>query len=151
MDDGIKKEYLRSTYRVVYIEQNYAEARLKNYHLLLPTFQNITSIVYLRVCYRREFGGFYQACTTRQSSMKFKTDETITKIAMESGYETSASLPRLLKKQYLGLRLESLEKLTGDKGEAMLEAKFVDFDAVECFISGKPGLTRSLVVRRGKC
>lgn len=101
MDDSIKEEYLRSAYRVVfYIEQNYASEL---------TLEELSSVAgFSKYHFHRIFksvigeslGDFIRRTRLAKTSMKFKTDETITKIAMESGYETSASFAKAFKKHF---------------------------------------------------
>lgn len=140
MDDGIKEEYLRSAYRVVfYIEQNYASEL---------TLEELSSVAgFSKYHFHRIFksvigeslGDFIRRARLAKTSMKFKTDERITKIAMESGYETSASFAKAFKKHFGITPREFGKSSRVTKGEAMLEAKFVDFDAVEVFYVRKTG------------
>jgi AraC family transcriptional regulator len=140
VDDGIKEEYLRSAYRVVfYIEQNYASEL---------TLEELSSVAgFSKYHFHRIFksvigeslGDFIRRARLAKTSMKFKTDERITKIAMESGYETSASFAKAFKKHFGITPREFGKSSRVTKGEAMLEAKFVDFDAVEVFYVRKTG------------
>jgi len=135
-----KDDYIQSVYRVIfYIEQNY------NRDLTLDELSKVAS--FSKYHFHRVFksivgenlGDYIRRVRLQSTTLKFKTNQKITEIALNSGYETNASFSKAFKKHFGMNPKEFSQKAKTLKGVKMLEAKFVELEAIEILYVRKTG------------
>ena len=73
------------------------------------------------------------------ATIKFLSNQKITQIALESGYETNASFSKAFKKHYGMTPREFSHNAKKTKGDKMLKAKFVELESVEVLYVRRTG------------
>jgi len=140
MKKTTKDDYIQSVYKVIfYIEQHYNEdltleelskvASFSKYH-----FHRIfKSIVGVNV------SDYIRRVRLSSTTLKFKTNQKITEIALDSGYETNSSFSKAFKKYFGITPKEFSQNAKEKKGLKMLKHKIVDLEPVEVLYVRKEG------------
>lgn len=140
MESGVKEEYLRSVYKVVfYIEENCAR------ELTLDELSSVAG--FSKYHFHRIFksvigecpGDFVRRVRLVSTAMRFKSDKSITEIAMTSGYETSASFAKAFKNHFGITPREFSKESKIKKGLKMLKPSIVDMKPAEVLCVRKTG------------
>ncbi len=135
-----KDTYLQSVYRVIlYIEQHYPEnltieelsrvAGFSPYHFH-RIFKSIIG---------ESLGSHIRRVRLAMSTSKFLTDQSITAIAMESGYETPASFTKAFKHHFGITPREFSKRIRSTKGSNMLEPIYVNLEPIDVLCARKTG------------
>jgi len=140
MKKTTKDDYCRSVNKVTeYIEKNYAA------DLTLDTLSRISGFskyhfhrIFLAVT-GESLNAFVRRVRLSKSTGKLANDLSVTEVAMQSGYETPAAFARAFKEQY-GLSPKAFAKnIKEQKGDAMIDARIIDFEPVEVLYVRKRG------------
>ncbi|MDD5157014.1 GyrI-like domain-containing protein [Sulfurimonas sp.] len=140
MKKTTKDEYLQSIYKVIYyIEQNY------NNDLTLEELSKVAS--FSKYHFHRIFSSvidenlsdYIRRVRLSSTTMKFKTNLSITQIAQTSGYETHASFSKAFKKHFKITPKEFSKNAKKKKGNKMLEPKIVEIETIDVLYVRKTG------------
>mgnify|MGYP001131490258 CR=1 FL=1 len=132
MSSSTKDDYVQSVCRVIlYIEQNY------NSDLTLDKLSKIAS--FSKYHFHRIFksivgesmADYIRRVRLQSSTLQFKTNQKITQIAMNSGYETNASFSKAFKKHFGITPKEFAKNAKLKRGNKMLEPKIVELEDIE--------------------
>lgn len=127
-----KNHYLQSVYKVIfYIEQNYGYelsleelsfvAGFSKYHFH-RIFKSITG---------ENLSDYIRRVRLSSTTLKLKTNQKITQIAMHSGYETNASFSRAFKKHFGMTPKEFSKNAKIKKGNAILKPEFIELEDIK--------------------
>ena len=140
MKKTIKDDYIQSVYKVIfYIEQNY------NYDLTLQELSKIAG--FSKYHFHRIFksiigenlSDYIRRVRLSSTTLKFKTNQKITQIAIDSGYETNASFSKAFKNHFGITPKEFSQNAKKKKGLKMLKPKIVELESVEVLCVRKEG------------
>ena len=140
MKKTTKDDYIQSVYKVIsYIEQNY------NYDLTLKELSKVAG--FSKYHFHRVFksiigenlSDYIRRIRLSSTTLKFKTTQKITQIAINSGYETNASFSKAFKNHFGITPKEFSLNAKKKKGLKMLEAKIVELTPVEVLYVRKEG------------
>ncbi len=140
MKKTTKDDYIQSVYKVIfYIEQNY------NYDLTLQELSKIAG--FSKYHFHRIFksiigenlSDYIRRVRLSSTTLKFKTNQKITQIAINSGYETNASFSKAFKNHFGVTPKEFSLNAKNKKGLKMIEAKIVELKPVEVLYVRKEG------------
>ncbi len=135
-----KDEYTQSIYRVIlYVEQNYT------YELTLEELAKVAG--FSKYHFHRIFKSmvgeslseYVRRVRLSSTTLKFKTDQKVTQIAMNSGYETNASFSKAFKNHFGMTPKEFGQNAKLQKGSKMQEPKMVELDPVEVLYVRRKG------------
>jgi AraC family transcriptional regulator len=140
MSNSTKDDYVQSVCRVIlYIEQNY------NSDLTLDELSKIAS--FSKYHFHRIFKSvvgesmaeYIRRVRLSSTTLQFKTNQKITQIAMNSGYETNASFSKAFKKHFGITPKEFAKNAKIKRGNKMLEPKIVEIEDIEILYVRKTG------------
>ncbi|WP_419771408.1 MAG: AraC family transcriptional regulator [Candidatus Marinarcus sp.] len=140
MSKSTKDDYVQSVCRVIlYIEQNY------NSDLTLDELSKIAS--FSKYHFHRIFKSivgesmvdYIRRVRLQSTTLQFKTNQKITQIAMNSGYETNASFSKAFKKHFGVTPKEFAKNAKLKRGNKMLEPKIVELEDIEILYVRKTG------------
>ncbi|ADG94365.1 transcriptional regulator, AraC family [Arcobacter nitrofigilis DSM 7299] len=140
MSKSTKDDYVQSVCRVIlYIEQNY------NSDLTLDELSKIAS--FSKYHFHRIFKSivgesmvdYIRRVRLQSTTLQFKTNQKITQIAMNSGYETNASFSKAFKKHFGITPKEFAKNAKLKRGNKMLEPKIVKLEDIEILYVRKTG------------
>jgi AraC family transcriptional regulator len=141
-----KNHYIQSVYKVIfYIEQNYG------YELSLEELANVAG--FSKYHFHRIFksitgenlSDYIRRVRLSSTTLKLKTNQKITHIAMNSGYETNASFSRAFKKHFGMTPTEFSKNAKTKKGNNMLEPEIIEIKDIELFYVRATGEYRQSV------
>lgn len=142
-DKGVavkKEEYLRNVYKVVfYIEAHYDSELTLEELSRVAGFSKYHFHRIFKSVIGESVGEFLRRIRLEASAMKLKSDQTITQIAMNSGYETSASFAKAFKNRFGIAPREFSKNAKMKKGLKMLKPKIVDIEPIEVLCVRKTG------------
>lgn len=140
MSNSTKDDYVQSVCRVIlYIEQNY------NSDLTLDELSKIASFskYYFHRIFKSIVGesmvDYIRRVRLQSTTLQFKTNQKITQIAMNSGYETNASFSKAFKKHFGITPKEFAKNAKLKRGNKMLEPKIVKLEDIEILYVRKTG------------
>jgi len=140
MKKRTKDDYIQSVYKVIfYIEQNYS------YDLTLDELSKVAG--FSKYHFHRIFksiigenlSDYIRRVRLSSTILKFKTDQKITQIAMNSGYETNASFSKAFKKHFGITPKEFAKNAKEKKGLKMLQPKIIELNPIEVLCVRKEG------------
>jgi len=140
MKKTTKDDYIQSVYKVIfYIEQNYS------YDLTLEELSKVAG--FSKYHFHRIFksiigenlSDYIRRVRLSSTTLKFKTNQKITQIALTSGYETNASFSKAFKNHFGITPKEFSLNAKKNKGFKMLQAKIVELKPVEVLYVRKEG------------
>lgn len=140
MKKTTKDDYIQSVYKVIfYIEQNY------NYDLTLKELSKVAG--FSKYHFHRVFksiigenlSDYIRRVRLSSTTLKFKTNQKITQIAIDSGYETNASFSKAFKNHFGITPKEFSQNAKKKKGLKMQEPKIVELEPVEVLYVRKEG------------
>ncbi|PLY08042.1 MAG: AraC family transcriptional regulator [Arcobacter sp.] len=140
MSKTTKDDYVQSVCRVIlYIEQNY------NSELTLEELSKVAS--FSKYHFHRIFksivgesmGDYIRRVRLQSTTLQFMTNQKITQIAMNSGYETNASFSKAFKKHFGITPKEFAKNAKLKRGNKMLEPKIVELDDIEILYVRRTG------------
>ncbi len=129
-----KDNYIQSVYKVIfYIEQNYG------YELTLEELASVAG--FSKYHFHRIFksiigetlSDYIRRVRLSSTTLKLKTNQKITHIAMNSGYETNASFSKAFKKHFGVTPTEFSKNAKIKKGNNMLEPEIIEIKDIELF------------------
>jgi AraC family transcriptional regulator len=135
-----KDDYIQSVCKVIlYIEQNY------NDNLTLEELSKVAS--FSKYHFHRIFksivnenlSDYIRRVRLQSTTLKFKTNQKITQIALASGYETNASFSKAFKKHFGITPKEFSQNAKTKKGLKMQEPKIIELKPVEVLYVRKEG------------
>jgi AraC family transcriptional regulator len=135
-----KDDYIQSVCRVIlYIEQNYSD------ELTLESLSKIAS--FSKYHFHRIFksivgenlSNYIRRVRLQSTTLKFKTNQNVTQIALTSGYETNASFSKAFKKHFGITPKEFSQNAKIQKGLKMQMPKIVKLESVEVLYVRKEG------------
>ncbi|RXJ87777.1 GyrI-like domain-containing protein [Arcobacter sp. CECT 8985] len=140
MGNSTKDDYVQSICRVIlYIEQNYnseltldilsKHASFSKYHFH-RIFKSIVG---------ESMGEYIRRVRLQSTTLQFKTNQKITQIAMNSGYETNASFSKAFKKHFGITPKEFAKNAKLKRGNKMLEPKIIKLEDIEILYVRKTG------------
>jgi AraC family transcriptional regulator len=141
-----KNHYIQSVYKVIfYIEQNYG------YELSLEELSSVAG--FSKYHFHRIFksitgenlSDYIRRVRLSSTTLKLKTNQKITHIAMNSGYETNASFSRAFKKHFGMTPTEFSKDAKTKKGNNMLEPEIIEIKDIELFYVRATGEYRQSV------
>ncbi len=140
MKKTTKNDYIQSVYKVIfYIEQNY------NYDITLEELSKVAG--FSKYHFHRIFksiigenlSDYIRRVRLSSTTLKFKTNQKITQIAMDSGYETNASFSKAFKNHFGITPKEFSQNAKKKKGLKMLKPKIVELEPIEVLYVRKEG------------
>ena len=132
MKKTTKDDYIQSVYKVIfYIEQNY------NKDLTLEELSKVAS--FSKYHFHRIFksivgenvGDYIRRVRLSSTTLKFKTNQKITEIALDSGYETNSSFSKAFKKHFGITPKEFSKNAKKKKGNTMLMPEILEIEDIE--------------------
>ncbi len=135
-----KDDYIQRVCKVIlYIEQNY------NTDLTLEELSKVAS--FSKYHFHRIFksivnenlSDYIRRVILQSTTLKFKTNQKITQIALTSGYETNAFFSKAFKKHFGVTPKEFSQNAKTKKGSEMQEPKIVELKPVEVLYVRKEG------------
>ena len=135
-----KNDYIQSVCKVIlYIEQNY------NDNLTLEELSKIAS--FSKYHFHRIFksivnenlSDYIRRVRLQSTTLKFKTNQKITEIALTSGYETNSSFSKAFKNHFGVTPKEFSQNAKTKKGLKMQEPKIVELEPIEVLYVRKEG------------
>ncbi len=127
-----KDDYIQSVYKVIfYIEQNYT------YELTLEELSSVAG--FSKYHFHRIFksiigetlNDYIRRVRLSSTTIKLKTNQKITQIALNSGYETNASFSKAFKKHFGITPKEFSKNAKIKKGNDVLEPEIVEIQDIE--------------------
>lgn len=140
MSKSTKDDYIQSVCRVIlYIEQNY------NKELSLDELSKIAS--FSKYHFHRIFksivgesmGEYIRRVRLQSTTLQFKTNQKITQIAMNIGYETNASFSKAFKKHFGITPKEFAKNAKLKRGNKMIEPKIVELKDMDILYVRRTG------------
>ena len=140
MKKTTEDDYIQSVYKVIsYIDQNYA------YDLTLEELSKVAG--YSKYHFHRVFksiigenlSDYIRRVRLSSTTLKFKTTQKITQIAINSGYKNNASFSKAFKNHFGITPKEFSLNAKKKKGLKMLEPKIVELKPVEVLYVRKEG------------
>jgi AraC family transcriptional regulator len=141
-----KDNYIQSVYKVIfYIEQNYG------YELTLEELASVAG--FSKYHFHRIFksiigetlSDYIRRVRLSSTTLKLKTNQKISHIAMNSGYETNASFSKAFKKHFGVTPTEFSKNAKTKKGNNMLEPEIIEIKDIELFYVRATGEYRQSV------
>jgi len=140
MKNITKSDYLQSVYKVIfYIEQNY------KYNLTLQELSKVAgfSKYHFHRIFKSTIGenvsDYVKRVRLSSTTLKFKTNNKITQIAQDSGYETNSSFSKAFKNHFGITPKEFSLNAKKRKGLKMLKSKIVVLEPIEVLYVRKEG------------
>jgi AraC family transcriptional regulator len=140
MSKSTKDDYIESICRVIlYIEQNY------NSELTLDELSKYAS--FSKYHFHRIFksvvgesmGEYIRRVRLQSTTLQFMTNQKITQIAMNSGYETNASFSKAFKKHFGITPKEFAKNAKLKRGNKMLEPKILELEDIDILYVRRTG------------
>lgn len=140
MSKMAKDDYIQSVCRVIlYIEQNYNSALNLEELSKVASFSKYHFHRIFKSVVGESIGNYIRRVRLSNSTLQFKTNQKITQIAMNCGYETNASFSKAFKKHF-GITPKVFAKNAKLKrGNKMLEPKIVKLEDIEILYVRKTG------------
>ncbi len=140
MKKTTKDDYIQNVYKVIfYIEQNY------NKDLTLEELSKVAS--FSKYHFHRIFksivgenvGDYIRRVRLSSTTLKFKTNQKITEIALDSGYETNSSFSKAFKKHFGITPKEFSKNAKKKKGNTMLMPEILEIEDIEVLYARATG------------
>lgn len=140
MKKTTKDDYIQSVYKVIfYIEQNY------NKDLTLEELSKVAS--FSKYHFHRIFksiigenlSDYIRRVRLSSTTLKFKTNQKITEIALDSGYETNSSFSKAFKKHFGITPKEFSKNAKKKKGNTMLMPEILEIEDIEVLYARATG------------
>lgn len=140
MKKTTKNDYIQSVYKVIfYIEKNYNEDLTLEELSKVASFSKYHFHRIFKSIIGENLSDYIRRVRLSSTTLKFKTNQKITQIAMDSGYETNASFTKAFKKHFGITPKEFSLNAKKKKGLKMLEPKIVELKPVEVLYVRKEG------------
>ena len=140
MKKTTKDTYLQQLYKVIdYIEIHYGD------NLDVETLAKVCG--FSKYHFHRIFhaligetvSNYIRRVRLSKSSSKLKNRQSITEVAMQSGYETHSAFAKAFKERFGCSPKEFSKRVLESKGDIMIEPKIVNFESVEVLYVRKEG------------
>ena len=140
MKEITKDDYIQSVYKVIfYIEQNHHSPLTLDELSKVASFSKYHFHRIFKSIVGESVGDYIRYVRLQNTTMKFKTKQNITQIAMESGYETHASFSKAFKKHFGITPKEFSHNAKKIEGFKMLKPKFLKLEPVDILYVRKMG------------
>lgn len=140
MSKMAKDDYIQSVCRVIlYIEQNYNSALNLEELSKVASFSKYHFHRIFKSVVGESIGNYIRRVRLSNSTLQFKTNQKITQIAMNCGYETNASFSKAFKKHFRITPKEFAKNAKLKRGNKMLEPKIVKLEDIEILYVRKTG------------
>ncbi|WP_294967079.1 AraC family transcriptional regulator [Sulfurimonas sp.] len=132
MKKTTKDDYIQSVYKVIsYIEQNYNDELTLEELSKVAGFSKYHFHRIFKSIIGESMGEYIRRVRLSNTTLKFKTNQKITHIAINSGYETNSSFSKAFKK-YFGISPKDFSTNAKiKKGNKMLEPKIVEIEDID--------------------
>jgi AraC family transcriptional regulator len=135
-----KDDYIQSVCKVIlYIEQNYNDDLTLEELSKVASFSKYHFHRIFKSIVNENLSDYIRRVRLQSSTLKFKTNQKITEIALTSGYETNASFSKAFKKHFGVTPKEFSQNAKTKKGLKMQEPKIVELKPVEVLYVRKEG------------
>ena len=140
MKTTTRDDYIQSVFKVVlYIEEHYNEALTLDMLSREASFSKFHFHRVFKSVTGESLGDYIRRVRLSTATLKFLTNQKITQIAMDSGYETNASFSKAFKQHYGMTPKEFSRSAKMIKGAKMPKPKFVELEAVDVLYVRKKG------------
>jgi AraC family transcriptional regulator len=140
MNNSTKDDYVQSVCRVIlYIEQNYNSDLTLDELSMIASFSKYHFHRIFKSIVGESMADYIRRVRLSSTTLQFKTNQKITQIAMNSGYETNASFSKAFKKHFGITPKEFAKNAKLKRGNKMLEPKIVELDDIEILYVRKTG------------
>ena len=135
-----KDDYIQSVYKVIlYIEQNYNDNLTLEELAKVASFSQFHFHRIFKTIIGESLGSHVRRVRLARSTSKFMTNQKITQIALDSGYETNASFSKAFKNHFGLTPKEFSKKVKMTKGSNMLKPKYLELEPVDVLYVRKTG------------
>jgi len=140
MKKTTKDDYIQSVYKVIfYIEQNYKKDLTLEELSKVASFSKYHFHRIFKSIVGENVGDYIRRVRLSSTTLKFNTNQKITEIALDSGYETNSSFSKAFKK-YFGVTPKEFSKnAKKKKGNKMLEPEIVEIKDIEVLYARATG------------
>ena len=140
MKKTTKDDYIQSVYKVIfYIEQHYNEDLTLEELSKVASFSKYHFHRIFKSIIGENLSDYIRRVRLSSTTLKFKTNQKITQIAIDSGYETNASFTKAFKKHFGITPKEFSLNAKKKKGLKMLKPTIVELKPVEVLYVRKEG------------
>ena len=140
MKKTTKDDYIQSVYKVIfYIEQHYNEDLTLEELSKVASFSKYHFHRIFKSIVGENVSDYIRRVRLSSTTLKFKTNQKITEIALDSGYETNSSFSKAFKKYFGITPKEFSQNAKEKKGLKMLKAKIIELEPVEVLYVRKEG------------
>lgn len=140
MKKETKNDYIQSVCKVVlYIEQNYNEDLILDELSKVASFSKFHFHRIFKFVVGESIGDYIRRVRLQSTTKQFKTNQKITDIAINSGYETNASFSKAFKKHFGITPKEFSKNAKIKRGDKMLEPKILNLENIEVLYVRKTG------------
>ncbi|MCV6607995.1 MAG: AraC family transcriptional regulator [Campylobacterales bacterium] len=132
MKENTKNDYIQNIYKVVfYIEENCSEDLSLEELSKVASFSKYHFHRIFKSIIGESVGDFVRRVRLQKTTLKFRSKQKITDIALSSGYETNASFTKAFKNHF-GITPKEFSKSARErKGIEVLEPKYVTREPIE--------------------
>jgi len=135
-----KDDYIKSVCRVIlYIEQNYKDNLTLEELSKVASFSKYHFHRIFKSIANENLSDYIRRVRLQSTTLKFKTNQRITEIALTSGYETNASFSKAFKKHFGITPKEFSKNAKIKKGLKMQKPKIVELKPIEVLYVRKEG------------
>ncbi len=132
MKKTTKDDYIQSIYKVIfYIEQNYNDDLTLEELSFVAGFSKYHFHRIFKSIVGENLSDFIRRVRLSSTTLKLTTNQKITQIAIDSGYETNASFSKAFKKHFGITPKEFSQKAKIKKGNKMVEPKIVEMEDID--------------------
>ncbi len=140
MKKTTKDDYIQSVYKVIsYIDQNYSYALTLDELSKVAGFSKYHFHRVFKSIIDENLSDYIRRVRLSSTTLKFKTNQKITQIAINSGYETNASFSKAFKNHFGITPKEFSLNAKKKKGLKMLEPKIVELKPIKVLYVRKEG------------
>lgn len=135
-----KDDYIQSIYKVIfYIEQNYNDDLTLEELSFVAGFSKYHFHRIFKSIVGENLSDYIRRVRLSSTTLKLKTNQKITQIAINSGYETNASFSKAFKKHFGITPKEFSQKAKIKKGNKMVEPKIIEMEDIDILYVRRTG------------
>lgn len=140
MKKTTKDDYIQSVYKVIfYIEQNYNEDLTLEELSKVASFSKYHFHRIFKSIVGENLGDYIRRVRLSSTTLKFKTNQKITEIALDCGYETNSSFSKAFKKHFGITPKEFSKNAKKKKGNTMLKPEILEIKDIEVLYARATG------------
>lgn len=138
--ETLKESYIKSVYRVIdHIERHYDEPLSVETLSAVAGFSKYHFHRIFKSIVGENIADYIRRVRMQSTPLKLKTNTPITRIALDSGYETNASFSKAFKKHFGMSPKAFAQKARRKKGDPMLTPHYVTIDPVNVLYVRRTG------------